>query len=102
LLQREYYQLLFDVKEKNAAAYGQLDFKGSRWSANVGVRVVRTDEDVTRIRRCRELSGAITTSLFGPFAGLEVKHSYTNVLESANLKVDLRPDWSPGSLRPAR
>jgi iron complex outermembrane recepter protein len=92
-LQREYYQYLYNVKEKDTALYGQLDFKGSRWAANVGVRVVRTQEDVTTYTQVpANYPGAITTSLFGPFAGIEVGHSYTNVLESANLKVDVAPD----------
>ena len=92
-LQREYYQYLYDVKENNTAAYGQLDFKGSKWSANVGVRLVRTNEHaVTYTQVPANYPGATTTSLFGPFVGIAVDHSYTNVLESANLKVDLRPD----------
>jgi iron complex outermembrane receptor protein len=36
--------------------------------------------------------GAILTSAFGPFAGLERKHNYNDVLPSANLKLDLAPD----------
>jgi len=91
--QRAYYQYWFDVKEKDAAIYGQLDFKGSRWAANVGVRVVRTQEEATTYTQVpANYPGAITTSLFGPFVGIPVEHTYTNVLESANLKVDVRPD----------
>ncbi len=90
---REYYQFLFDVKEKNTAAYAQLDFKGSKWAANVGVRLVRTDEHaVTYTQVSATTPGAITTSAFGPFIGIPVDHSYTNVLSSANFKLDVRPD----------
>jgi len=36
--------------------------------------------------------GAITTSLFGPFIGIPVDHTYNDVLPSANLKIDLTPE----------
>src|SRR5262249_11444995 len=90
---RAYYQYWFGVKEKDTAIYGQMDFKGSRWSANVGVRAVRTQEEATTYTQGRaNYPGAVTTSAFGPFVGIAVKHTCTNVLESANLKVDVRPD----------
>ena len=92
-LAREYYQFLFDVKEKNTAAYAQLDFKGTKWSANVGVRLVRTDEHaVTYTQVPKNFPGAVTTSLFGPFIGIPVDHSYTDVLSSANFKLEVRSD----------
>ncbi len=91
--ERAYYQYWFGVKEKDTAIYGQMDFKGTRWAANVGVRVVRTQEEATTYTQVpANYPGAITGSLFGTFAGIPVEHTYTNVLESANLKVDLRPD----------
>ena len=91
--ERAYYQYWFGVKEKNTAIYGQMDFKGSRWSANVGVRAVRTQEEATTYTQVpANYPGAITGSLFGTFVGIPVEHTYTNVLESANLKVDVRPD----------
>ncbi|MDE2220149.1 MAG: TonB-dependent receptor, partial [Gammaproteobacteria bacterium] len=91
--ERAYYQYWFDVKEKNTAAYAQLDFKGTRWAANVGVRLVRTEEHaVTYTQVDASTPGHITGSLFGPFIGIPVDHSYTNVLSSANFKLDVRPD----------
>lgn len=93
LLQREYYQYAFDVKEKNSAAYIQADFKGDRWSANVGVRYVNTDEHaVTFTQVSANTPGATTTSLFGPFIGIPVDHTYHDILPSANLKLDIAPD----------
>ncbi len=93
LLPREYYQYLFDVKEKNSAAYVQADFKGSSWSADIGVRFVRTQEHaVTYTQVNASTPGAITTSLFGPFVGIPVDHTYNDVLPSANLKIDVAPD----------
>jgi len=92
-LAREYYQYLFDVKEKNSAAYVQADFKGSNWSADIGVRVVRTQEHaVTFTQVSANTPGAITTSAFGPFIGIPVDNTYNDFLPSANLKLDLSPD----------
>ncbi len=93
LLAREYYQYLFDVREKNTAAYVQADFKGSNWAADVGVRYVRTEEHPTFFTQVDAATpGAILTSAFGPFAGVSVEHTYNDVLPSANLKIDITPD----------
>jgi len=91
--ERAYYQFLFGVHEKNLATYLQADFKGSGWSGNVGVRVVNTREDiVTYTQVDASTPGATTTSLFGPFIGIPVSHSYSDILPSANLKIDMAPD----------
>jgi iron complex outermembrane receptor protein len=93
LLPREYYQNLFQVHEKNTAGYVQADFKGSGWSGNVGVRFVQTKENVVIYTQVDKATpGAITTSLFGPFIGIPVDHTYTDVLPSANLKLDVAQD----------
>jgi iron complex outermembrane receptor protein len=90
---REYYQYLFQVHEKNTAAYVQADFKGDNWAANAGVRYVHTQEDaVTYTQVDPSTPGAILTSAFGPFIGIPVSHTYNDVLPSANLKIDLSPD----------
>jgi iron complex outermembrane receptor protein len=90
---REYYQYLFGVHEKDLATYLQMDFKGTGWSGNVGVRVVNTQEDIlTYTQVSASTPGAITTSAFGPFIGLPVSHNYGDVLPSANLKIDMAPD----------
>src|SRR5882762_5363388 len=90
---REYYQYLFAVHEKDTAAFVQADFKGDRWAANVGLRAVRTQEDAISYTQVDKTTpGAILTSAFGPFAGLEREHNYNDVLPSANLKLDLSPD----------
>jgi len=90
---REYYQYLFAVHEKDTAAFVQADFKGDNWAANAGVRFVHTQEDaISYTQVAANTPGAITTSAFGPFAGLEREHNYNDVLPSANLKLDLAPD----------
>ncbi|HLZ96647.1 MAG TPA: TonB-dependent receptor [Steroidobacteraceae bacterium] len=84
---------MFSVYEKDAAAYAQADFKGDNWAGNVGLRYVHTDEDVVTYTAAGATQpGAITTSAFGPFIPLYTKHSYNDVLPSANLKIDLTPD----------
>jgi iron complex outermembrane receptor protein len=92
-LSREYYQYAFDVKEQNTAAYIQADFKGERWSADIGVRAVRTEERATTFTQVNAATpGAVLTSAFGPFIGIPVDHTYNDVLPSANLKFDVTPD----------
>ena len=92
-LSREYYQYAFDVKEKNSAAYVQADFKGERWSANVGVRYVKTDEHAVTFTQVNAATpGATLTSAFGPFIGIPKDHTYNDILPSANLKLDLSQD----------
>jgi iron complex outermembrane receptor protein len=90
LLAREYYQYLFDLKEKDYAGYVQAVFKGSNWAADFGVRYVKTKEHVVTYTQVdASTPGAITTSAFGPFIGIPVDHTYNDVLPSANLKVDI-------------
>lgn len=90
---REYYQYLFGVHEKNSAAYVQADFKGDNWAGNVGVRYVHTQEDALSYTQVDPSTpGAVLTSAFGPFAAIEGKHDYNDVLPSANLKLDVTHD----------
>ncbi|HEY2462680.1 MAG TPA: TonB-dependent receptor [Steroidobacteraceae bacterium] len=90
---REYYQYLFAVYEKDSAAYLQADFKGDNWAGNIGVRYVRTQEDALSYTQVdASTPGATLTSAFGPFAPLEGKHNYNDVLPSANLKFDVTHD----------
>jgi iron complex outermembrane recepter protein len=84
---------MFSVYEKDSAAYVQADFKGGNWAGNLGLRYVHTDEDViTYTAAGANQPGAITTSAFGPFVPTYTKHSYNDVLPSANLKIDVAPD----------
>ena len=60
-LAREYYQYLFQVHEKDTAAYVQADFKGDNWAANVG-RAIRPHP-----RRCRHLHPSGCRPLPAPY-----------------------------------
>jgi iron complex outermembrane recepter protein len=86
----------YELHEKNDAAYVQANFKGTGWSGNVGVRLVRTAEDITGYEQDSSVTattpGAITTSAFGPYIARPVSHTYNDVLPSANLKLDLAKD----------
>jgi iron complex outermembrane receptor protein len=84
---------MFEVYEKDTAAFVQADFKGSNWTGNIGLRYVHTEEDVVTYTAAGATQpGAITTSAFGPFIPVRTKNDYNDVLPSANLKVDITPD----------
>ena len=58
-----------------------------------GMRYVQTKEDAISYTQVDPTTpGAVLTSAFGPFAGIEAKHTYNDVLPSANLKLDLTKD----------
>jgi len=83
----------YSLKEKDSALYVQADFDGQGWSGNVGVRLVRTEEDiVANLAVDGATPGAITTSAFGPYLPTQFKNDYTDVLPSGNIKFDLQQD----------
>lgn len=83
----------FGLKESSSAAYVQGNLEGKGWSGNVGVRLVRTTEKaLTNVGVSATTPGAITSSAFGAFLPTTVENSYTDVLPSANLKLDLQKD----------
>jgi iron complex outermembrane receptor protein len=83
----------YSLKEKDSAAYIQADFDGQGWGGNVGLRFVRTEEDiVSNVGTSASTPGAITTSAFGPYLPTGFNNSYNDVLPSANVKFDLQDD----------
>lgn len=97
---REFWPGEFALKEKVNALYLMSNLEGNHWSGNVGVRLVKTREEVTvnvavpgdvcaPFAPCTAVAGAITTSAFGTFYKNLVTHDYTDVLPSANFKFDL-------------
>jgi iron complex outermembrane receptor protein len=99
---REYFPGEFAMKESNSALYAMANLEGQGWSGNVGVRLVRTKEQVTvnvaipgtvcAVQAPCSVPGAITTSAFGSFFRQQVDNTYNDVLPSANLKFDLSKD----------
>ena len=85
------FNSMFAVYEKDTAAYVQADFKGSNWAGNVGLRAVRTQEDIVNYTAVDPTTPGSIFSLFGQFIGVPVSHTYNDVLPSANLKIDLSP-----------
>ncbi|HEV7359031.1 MAG TPA: TonB-dependent receptor [Steroidobacteraceae bacterium] len=86
------FNSMFEVYEKDTAGYVQGDFGGSNWAGNVGVRVVHTQEDIVNYTAVDASTPGSTFSLFGQFIGVPISHSYTDVLPSFNLKIDVAPD----------
>jgi len=99
---RAYWPGEFAMKEKNYAAYVMANLEGQGWVGNVGLRFVRTDENVLVNvaipgAQCAPLApcnvpGAITTSAFGSYYQQEVRNGYNDMLPSANLKLDVGKD----------
>jgi len=90
---RFFFPGAYGLEERSSAAYVQLNFAGDNWTGNVGMRFVRTEEEVTNyVNTTASDPDAITTSLFGPYKTVVTKHVYKDWLPSANLKVDLTED----------
>jgi iron complex outermembrane receptor protein len=79
----------FDVNEKAYGGYAMAKLGGDNWRGNIGVRVVRTDQ--TAHGNLLGAPNPTNTSPFGNYTPITTKHSYTDVLPSANLSIDLDP-----------
>jgi iron complex outermembrane recepter protein len=102
----------FSVTEKTSGAYVMGNVGGSGWHGNFGVRVVRTREEVLfySLPAADPLTGAVPTCNPTPFVQTPVSggcdttgtinyytqntvnHTFTDVLPSASLKLDLTHD----------
>lgn len=91
---RRYPVYEFGLKEKTSAAYVQFNLEGDRWNGNLGLRVVKTSQDVLQYLAGGTAStpGAIQGSAFGIYTPQVVSNDYTDVLPSANFKFDLSDD----------
>ncbi len=91
---RRYPVYEFGLKEKTSAAYAQFNLEGDRWNGNVGVRVVKTSQDVLQYLAggTTGTPGAIQGSAFGIYTPQVVGNDYTDVLPSANFKFDITDD----------
>ena len=83
----------YSVNEKTYGGYAMARFgsAGDRYRGNVGVRVVRTDQTSrgNQIGVPATTPGVITTSPFGNYLPVSIERSYTDVLPSANVTIDL-------------
>ncbi len=88
---RVYYpQQNFSVNEKTYGGYVMGDFEGGGWRGNVGVRVVRTEQ---------ESNGNLITNdpnaiqnPFGNYIPISVDRSYTDTLPSLNMAYNMTDD----------
>jgi iron complex outermembrane receptor protein len=90
---RFYYPAVYGLEEKASAAYVQFNFSGASWSGNLGLRYVRTEENVTNyVNSSADDPDAITTSAFGPYKAVDTKNTYNDILPTANLRYELNED----------
>ena len=90
---RFYYLAVYGLTERTNAAYVQFNLAGDRWSGNLGLRYVKTKENVTNYVNTSPLDpDAITTSAFGPYKAVETKNTYNDILPTANIRFDLSED----------
>jgi len=90
---RNYPGFDYSVHESTVAGYLQGNLEGEKWSGNVGVRVVNTQEHVlfwtnAAPTQTNPPPGSIN-SAWGWWLPQKVDHGYTDVLPSGNLRVDL-------------
>jgi iron complex outermembrane receptor protein len=92
---RFYWQDLYHVNEKSSAGYVQANFQGERWSGNLGVRYVRTNQlTISNVAVNPTLpldeqpEGTINGSAFGPYLPTPVRKTYSELLPSANFKYE--------------
>jgi iron complex outermembrane receptor protein len=90
---RFYYPGAYGLDETSAAAYVQFNFTGVRWSGNLGLRYVNTEEDITTyVNTSAADPDAINTSAFGPFKTVVTNHDYNDWLPTSNVRYELTDD----------
>ncbi|OYT91978.1 MAG: TonB-dependent receptor [Burkholderiales bacterium PBB3] len=92
--ERTYYPDMFSLTEDTTAAYISGDLEGPGWSGNVGVRIVNT-KGVTHNYQIlpANATGKLPAFPWGGFVSqTDISNTYTNILPSANLKIDVNKD----------
>jgi iron complex outermembrane receptor protein len=94
---RFYFNDVYKVEEKDSAAYLQLNFESGIASGNVGVRYVKTKENIGYTSTAPDaeattVTGPITGSAFGDYYWNTYRHDYGKFLPSANLKLAVTDD----------
>ena len=82
----------YSVKETTTAAYLQGNLEGESWSGNVGLRMVRTKQSSGSFRPSVAGETPSFSSLFGNFTATTADRSYTDLLPSASVRLDLAKD----------
>jgi len=90
---RFYFPAVYGLDETSTAGYVQFNFRGDRWSGNLGLRYVRTESDVTNYVNVDPTDpDAITTSAFGPFKAVTTSNEYNDWLPTFNFRYELNDD----------
>ncbi|MBQ0946186.1 TonB-dependent receptor [Ideonella sp. 4Y16] len=82
----------YSVKESTTAVYVQANLEGDAWGGNVGVRLVRTKQTSGSFRPSRDGETPDVSSLFGNFNATSDSRTYTDVLPSASVRLDITKD----------
>jgi iron complex outermembrane recepter protein len=82
----------YSVKETTTAAYIQGNLEGSNWSGNVGLRAVRTKQSSGSFRNSLPGDKVDVASAFGNFTATTADRTYTDVLPSASVRIDVSKD----------
>ena len=93
---RFYYPGAYGLEETQRGRLRAAELRAvSAGRANIGMRYVRTEEDVAELREATDPTapGVITTSAFGPYQIVVTKNTYKDWLPSANLKWDMTTTW---------
>jgi len=84
------WQGAYGIDETSSAAYVQFNFHGAAWSSNLGLRYVRTEEDILNyVSAGADDPDAITTSAFGPYKTELTEHTYKDWLPTFNFRYEL-------------
>ncbi|CAH9049393.1 hypothetical protein PSECIP111854_00026 [Pseudoalteromonas sp. CIP111854] len=77
----------FNIAEQTLASYGQLQLAGEHFDANIGIRMVKTFQDSGAYKR-------VASPIESPdsYMWYQDNRNYTDILPSANLKVDINDD----------
>jgi TonB-dependent receptor len=95
---REQLRGTVNVQEKLTAGYISMQFGGSNWAGNVGVRVIKTDVVSsgfnTPVTSINNTPGDDTLQYtYGPATAVSVRNSYVNALPSANIKINITDNF---------
>jgi len=86
-----YPPLSFSVKEETQAVYAMAKLgNDSDWRGNIGVRAIHTDLDT--VQYSPNAPNLTIHNLFGDFGEVDGDSKYWDVLPSANLTYNIRPD----------
>jgi iron complex outermembrane recepter protein len=78
----------YSINEKTYGGYAMAKFGGDNWRGNIGLRVIRTDQESRGNVVGTGGPGSISNA-FGNFTPVKVDRSYTDWLPSANVSFDL-------------